>query len=168
MWPFLIAILFVIVVVLILLIFYVSPELTGVVFGPTGATGPSDYEEEETTAQFFDGTASVISGLAITMVRIGHDVTVTIPGFSFDDAASPRTGQIVATAVLPANKRPTDSVNTMVTTFTSSRKIGMLTINTSGDIIFSVNAQVDNLVSGDSWIATANSTGNTSISYTTL
>lgn len=168
MWAFLIAILFVVVVVLILLIFYVGPELTGVVIGPTGATGPTDYEEFETTAQFFDDTASVISDLPITMVRQGHQVTITIPGFSFDDSAVPRTGQIKAEDVVPANMRPTDLQNEMVSTFSNQRKIGMLTVNTAGDIIFSVNAQVNNFITGDEWAAASNAAGNASITYTTL
>jgi hypothetical protein len=168
MWPFFIAILFVVVVVLIMLIFYVAPELTGVVIGPTGSTGPTDYEEFETTAQFFDDTTSVVSDLSITMVRQGHQVTITIPGFSFDDAAVPRTGQIKALEVVPENMRPTDLQNEMVSTFSSARKIGMLTVNTSGDVIFSVNAQVNNFITGDEWAAASNAAGNASISYTTL
>lgn len=169
MWLwFLFALIFVLIVVLFLLIFYVGPDLVPAVVGPTGATGPTDYEELDREIQMFDGAASVISNLAVSAVRVGHQVTVTLPFFVFDDAALPRTGQIVALAVLPLNMRPLSTVNTMISTFTNARKIGMLTINPSGDIIISANAQVNNLVTGDAWIALGNVAGSVSISYTTL
>jgi hypothetical protein len=168
MWLFLAAILFVVLVIIFVLIFYVGPDLVPAVFGPTGATGPTDYEELETTVQFFDGLASVISNLHISAVRIGHQVTLTIPGFSFDDAALPRTGQITSAAAMPADMRPLSTTNMMLTTFSNVRKIGMLSVNSSGDLIISVNAQVNNLITGDAWIAVGNVAGNVSITYTTL
>lgn len=168
MWFFLGALIFVLVIIIFVLIFYVGPDLVPAVFGPTGATGPTDYEEFETTVQFFDGSASVISNLHISAVRIGHEVTLTIPGFAFDDGALPRTGQITSAAVMPADMRPLSSVNMMLTTFSNVRKIGMLTVNSSGDLVISVNALVNNLITGDAWIALGNSTGNVSVSYTTL
>ena len=165
---FLIALFFTIIVILVLISFYVVPQLTSVVFGPTGATGPTDYEEFETTAQFFDGSASVVSNIPVTFVRVGHEVTMSIGGFSFSDAASPRSGQIIATAVVPIDMRPTSTVNMMLTTFSNVRKIGILSVTPTGDLIISVNAQVNNLVTGDSWVLFNNSTGNVSVAYTTL
>jgi len=169
MWLwFLFALLFVLIVVIFVLIFYVGPDLVPAVVGPTGATGPTDYEEFDDDIQMFDGLASVISNLHISAVRVGRQVTVTIPFFTFDDGALPRTGQIISLGVLPVDFRPVGSVNMMLTTFTNSRKIGMLTVNNAGDIIISVNAQVNNLVTGDSWVALNNSAGSVSITYTTL
>jgi len=168
MWLFLVAIGFVILIVLVLLIFYVTPELIPVVFGPTGPCGPVNYEQLETTAQFLDGLASVVSDVPVSMVRIGEAVTVTIPGFSFTDAAFPRSGQILAVGVIPSAFRPDSTVNEMCSTFSNVRKIGMAQISNSGDISIFVNALVDNLVLGDAWIAGTNNAGNVSFSYTTL
>jgi hypothetical protein len=167
MWMFLIAITFAVVLVLVLLIFYVGPELSVVVCGPTGSTGPCGEVEAEVDAQFFDGLASVAT-VTISFVQIGDMVTVTLPGFSFADGASPRTGQIIATGVVPVDMRPNDTVNQMLSTFSNVRKIGIMSVTSSGDIAIYVNAQVNDLINDDSWIASTNSTGNVSTSYTLL
>lgn len=169
MWPFFIVIFFVFILVTIVLIFYVSPELPQVVFGPTGSTGPTDYEELLlTNVQFFDGLASVASNVHVSFVKVGAEVTLTINGFGFSDGALPRTGEIASPGTVPINMRPQDTVNMMLTTVSNARKIGMLSITSGGDLLIFVNAQVNNLISGDSWSASGNSAGNVSTSYTIL
>jgi hypothetical protein len=168
MSAYLLALLISIFVVFTLLVFYVAPGLAPVVYGPTGATGPVSMQSEQVSANFFDGLTPVASDIPISLSQIGPQVVLTCPGFTFNDAASSITGEIATTAIVPTGMRPATTVNMMVTTISSERKIGMAQVTPSGVVAIYVNAQVDNLVNGDAWAASSNAAGNFSIPYTTF